>query len=121
MAEIRFSLFPEQRSCKIQHRTIAINRYFDGRFTPHRGSFACLIYRDALFYFEFQNYALSLQANSNEPGDRPVFENHIEQHNNMQDLKALEEKSRRLRQNAKFCKFVFIKILLCKKNKLFTP
>ena len=55
MAEIRFSLFPEQRSCKIQHRTIAINRYFDGRFTPHRGSFACLIYRNALFYFEFQN------------------------------------------------------------------
>ena len=34
-----------------------------------------------------------MQANSNEPGDRPVFENHIEQYNDMQDLKALEGKS----------------------------
>ena len=116
MAEIRFSLFPEQRSCKIQHRTIAINRYFDGRFTPHRGSFACLIYRDALFYFEFQNYALSLQANSNEPGDRPVFENHIEQHNNMQDLKALEGKS--LAELREIAKALGLKNIMIKKREL---
>jgi hypothetical protein len=32
----------------------------------------------ALFYFEFRNNALSLQANSNEQDDRPVSENHIQ-------------------------------------------
>jgi len=32
----------------------------------------------ALFYFVIQNNALSLHANSNEQGDRPVSENHIQ-------------------------------------------
>ena len=71
---------------------------------------------ETLFYFEFQNYALSLQANSNKPGDRPVFGNHIEQYNNMQDLKALEGKS--LAELREIAKTLGIKNIMIKKREL---
>ena len=71
---------------------------------------------ETLFYFEFQNYALSLHTNSNEPGDRPVFGNHIEQYNNMQDLKALEGKS--LAELREIAKTLGIKNIMIKKREL---
>ena len=74
------------------------------------------MYPETLFYFEFQNYALSLQANSNKPGDRPVFGNHIEQYNNMQDLKALEGKS--LAELREIAKTLGIKNIMIKKREL---
>ena len=57
-----------------------------------------------------------MQANSNEPGDRPVFENHIERYNNMQDLKALEGKS--LAELREIAKALGIKNIMIKKREL---
>lgn len=47
---------------------------------------------------------------------RPVFENHIEQHNNMQDLKALEGKS--LAELREIAKALGIKNIMIKKREL---
>ena len=57
-----------------------------------------------------------MHANSNEPGDRPVFENHIERYNDMQDLKALEGKS--LAELREIAKALGIKTIMIKKREL---
>ena len=91
MAEFPGFIVPEQRSEKNPHRTIANFRYFVDRshhFDPPEGA------PGLLFCFVFQNNALYLHVNSNEPGGRPVSENLIQRNKyNMQDLKALEGKT----------------------------
>jgi len=68
------SLFPEQRSRKIPGPAIAISRYF----APDNPLHPAVQGSKAFFYFVIRNNALSLHANSNEQGDRPVSENHIQ-------------------------------------------